>query len=44
MNSVEKDLEDIRRLTRIALPASHRYVYSLGCGGLRLRLGQRVYG
>lgn len=30
MNSVEKDLEDIRRLTRIALPASHRYVYSLG--------------
>ncbi|WP_016972082.1 hypothetical protein [Pseudomonas tolaasii] len=30
MNSVEKDLDDIRRLTRIALPTSHRYVYSLG--------------
>lgn len=30
MTSLEKDLADIRRLTRISLPESHRYVYCLG--------------
>lgn len=35
MTSIEKDLADIRRLTRIALPESDRYMY---------RLGAAVYG
>lgn len=30
MTSIEKDLADIRRLTRISLPESDRYVYRLG--------------
>ncbi|RDL16216.1 hypothetical protein [Pseudomonas jessenii] len=30
MNSIDQDLADIRRLTRIALPASHTYLYRLG--------------
>jgi len=30
MNSIDKDLADIRRLTRIALPDSHTYLYRLG--------------
>lgn len=29
MTSIEKDLADIRQLTRIALPESHTYVYRL---------------
>ena len=35
MTSIEKDLAEIRRLTRISLPESDRYVY---------RLGAAVYG
>lgn len=35
MTSIEKDLADIRKLTRIALPESDRYMY---------RLGAAVYG
>ncbi|QXH93301.1 hypothetical protein HU749_020955 [Pseudomonas ogarae] len=30
MTSIEKDLADIRKLTRISLPESDRYVYRLG--------------
>lgn len=30
MTSIEKDLSDIRRLTRISLPESDRYLYRLG--------------